>query len=149
MFTRATEPALPPDAYSQGDTIITHDPETVQAYREASQEAAQRGPGRVQQATPASAIRPLPSVGISRHFLGKEIFRLSLQAESLHRQAEGPGAGAFNGNANPYLAGLKAGQEAMRTQARNEFAVVRGDLKKLEALDDNQAQEWAYEHGVR
>lgn len=144
---RVTEP---PDVLA-ADLVIGHSLEASRPYRDAAMEVMLRQEAGVsgQNTTQSPAVRPLPSAQVARHHVGKEVSRLSLQAEQLTRQAEGPFPGAFAGNTNPYLADVHRGHEAMATQARNQLAEVRAELKKLEALDDYGAQEWAYARGVR
>jgi hypothetical protein len=155
MSARATEPPSPLDAYSKGDMAIGHSLEAAREYREASAKIMQQREAGIpsgQSSTPAPAGRPLPSIAIARHYLGKEISSLSLQAESLHRQAEAQPLGVgnpFSGAGNPYLADVHRGQEAMKIQARNQLASVRAELKRLEGLDDLGAQNWAYDRGRR
>lgn len=88
---------------------------------------------------------PLPSLAVARQVVGREIGRLRSQAEDLERRISAH-PGAFQGNANPYLASVVQAHQAMTLGYKIQLEVVRDELAELEALDGHAVQQFARDH---
>jgi hypothetical protein len=145
MATVATESPLPRDAYSPGDSVIIHDAETTQGYREAAQEAARKGPGKViPSRQPAIQAGSLPTVGVARQVANREVGRLRAQAEAGQRDLTGRFTFTASGQqlSDPVQIG-------MRTRLAADIEAATEEANRLAGLDDVAVRQWAFSKGVR
>jgi len=130
---------------SPGDTILAHSPEQAAEFRAATADARHRqasglapAGSAVRQPAPAPSAVPLPMLGVARQILGAHLGRMRQQVAGIERDLSVPPIGA-TGQQVPYLV------EAHR-QARLNLEVLRGEIARLDALDDAQVQAWAGAH---
>ena len=143
MSRALVEQPLPPDAFSQGDSILVHDPADALSYRQAAQEAVKRGPGRViQSSQPAAPSAPqLPMSGVANATVGRHLIQLREQAAGLERSIQSPPIGPGGHQVDH----LVAGQQQMRTG----LGLLREEIARIEAMDDLAVRQLAYKLGAR
>jgi len=144
MPTRITEPVLPPDAFSMGDTFIGHSPEAARPYRDASMEAMRRReagiPGQ-ETAQAAPAAPSLPMLGVARAKLGNHLSLLRQKAAGLERFLSSPPIG-IGGQPVSHLI-------EQHRQARGELQALQAEIERINSLDDDATRRLAYELGAR
>jgi len=131
---------------AKGDTAIGHSPDMVAHYRDLATQAdirrnALSGAGQ-QPAAPAEV--PLPMTGVARHHLGREIQRLSCQAEAGRRDLAGRFTFGAGGQQISDPATLN-----MRAELVAGIEAAEAEAARLAGLDDHEARVWAAGRGVR
>jgi hypothetical protein len=140
MSRATTEPALPPDALSAGDTILGHTPEQAEAYRAATASARFRQasgmapPGSAVQA-PAPSAPGLPHIGVARALLGAHLTRLCHEVALIERDLSVPPIGV-SGQVVPHLL-------EQHRLAGESLDTLRGEIDRLSSMTDEQCRAWA------
>jgi hypothetical protein len=148
----AAQPADVIDTLSQrGDVVVGHDPEAVQAYRDAAAVVRQRQESGlppegspVRQAPVAPSEAPLPSPGVARQVAGREIQRLRALAGSGRRELASRYTFGWNGQQISDPAVI-----AMRTELAAQVEAAEAEAARLDGLGDYETQVWAASQGFR
>jgi hypothetical protein len=143
MPNRITEPSLPADAYSQGDTVIGVRLASPGHYDEIGRQQSglpPRGAREViQPAAPTEA--PLPMSGVANAVVGKELSRLREQATQLERSIQSPPVGPGGYQVDHLV--------SQRQQMRADLELLHEEIARIETLDDGQVRAFAYKLGAR
>jgi hypothetical protein len=139
------------DAYTaQGDTILGHDPETAQAYRNAAAVVRQRAeaglppegsPVRV--TTEGPSERPLPFEHVARQVQGSKLRELETAKHHLEQDLA---RSAFGANGFPVT---DPGRIQMRQDQERGLELLADQIEQLRGLEGDQLRKWASDQGYQ
>jgi hypothetical protein len=139
------------DAYTaHGDTILGHDPETVQAYRNAAAVVRQRAEAGlppegspVQVTTEGPSERPLPFLHVAEQVRGAKLRELEAAKHHLEQELSRSMFGAQGQQLTD------PGHLAMRADRERALELLTDQIDQLRGLEGDSLRAWAAEQGFQ